>query len=189
MQKTTARVMTALLYTEQDTMTPADLCAQLSISSGAVSTAIRQLIPIGLVKRVPAPGSRRDHYRFREGAWATLMSQQNAMLNVMLDAAQEGIDTAGKDTPTARRLHEMRDFYTYMARELPTQIENWRKQSNADQRPATADRTALRGSSMATLMTQGRSPLAAVVEEGKATARLGVITASHLLERLLSAAA
>ncbi|MGK8524305.1 hypothetical protein ACRS6B_23375 [Nocardia asteroides] len=29
MQRTTARVMTALLYTEQDTMTAADLCAEL----------------------------------------------------------------------------------------------------------------------------------------------------------------
>ncbi|KUL42819.1 GbsR/MarR family transcriptional regulator [Streptomyces regalis] len=128
MQKTTARVMTALLYTEQDTMTAADLCEELSISSGAVSTAIKQLIPVGLVERVPAPGSRRDHYRFREGAWATLMSQQNTMLNVMLHAAQEGIDATGDGTPTARRLREMQDFYTFMARELPAQIESWRKQ-------------------------------------------------------------
>ncbi|MFF8394592.1 GbsR/MarR family transcriptional regulator [Streptomyces sp. NPDC016172] len=52
-------------------MTAADLCEELSISSGTVSTAIKQLIPVGLAERVPAPGSRRDHYRFREGAWAT----------------------------------------------------------------------------------------------------------------------
>ncbi|MFI7014466.1 GbsR/MarR family transcriptional regulator [Streptomyces sp. NPDC050164] len=127
MQKTTARVMTALLFTERDTMTAADLCEELSISSGAVSTAIKQLIPVGLVERVPAPGSRRDHYRFREGAWATLMSQQNVMLDVMLDAAQEGIGTARDGSPTARRLHEMQDFYAYMAREMPALIENWRK--------------------------------------------------------------
>ncbi|CAL9306674.1 hypothetical protein SUDANB51_04117 [Streptomyces sp. enrichment culture] len=53
-------------------MTAAALCEELSISSGDVSTAIKQLIPVGLVERVPAPGSRRDHYRFREGAWDTL---------------------------------------------------------------------------------------------------------------------
>ncbi|MFD5834295.1 GbsR/MarR family transcriptional regulator [Streptomyces collinus] len=52
----------ALFFTEQDSMTAADLCEELSISSGAVSTAIKQLIPVGLVERVPAPGSRRDHY-------------------------------------------------------------------------------------------------------------------------------
>ncbi|KAB1149975.1 hypothetical protein F7R91_03885 [Streptomyces luteolifulvus] len=56
------------------------------------------------------------------------MSQQNNMLNIMLHAAQEGIDATEASTSTARRLREMQDFYTFMARELPAQIENWRKQ-------------------------------------------------------------
>lgn len=99
-------------------MTAADLCAELSISSGAVSTAIKHLMPVGLIERVPAPGSRRDHYRFRAGAWAALMSQQNTMLATMRDSAQEGIDATGPDTVTARRLHEMQDFYTFMLNEL-----------------------------------------------------------------------
>ncbi|MDP4510558.1 GbsR/MarR family transcriptional regulator [Nonomuraea turcica] len=132
MQKTTARVMTALLYTEQDTMTAADLCQELSISSGAVSTAVKQLLPIGLIERVPAPGSRRDHYRFRRGAWATLMSQQNAMLATMGEAAQEGINAAGEDSVTSRRLHEMRDFYTYMTNEMIPLIDRWRERYAAE---------------------------------------------------------
>lgn len=52
--------------------------------------------------RAPAPGSRRDHYRFREG-----------------------IDATGSGTPTARRLREMQDFYTFMARELPPAPSSW----------------------------------------------------------------
>ena len=73
-----------------------------------------------------ASGSNRDGSRRSGGNH--IMSQQNTMLNVMLHAAQEGIDATGDDTPTARRLREMQDFYTFMARELPAQIENWRKQ-------------------------------------------------------------
>ncbi|WP_036569287.1 GbsR/MarR family transcriptional regulator [Nocardia sp. BMG51109] len=127
MQKTTARVMTALLYTEQDTMTAADLCERLSISTGAVSTAIKQLTQSGMVERVPAPGSRREHYRFPKGVWAHLFSQQNAMLKVMQDAAQDGLDVVAETTPTAARLHEMRDFYNHMAQEMPALIEHWRE--------------------------------------------------------------
>ncbi|WP_433432105.1 GbsR/MarR family transcriptional regulator [Nonomuraea sp. CA-141351] len=127
MQKTTARVMTALLYTRQESMTAADLCAELSISSGAVSTAVKQLIPLGLIERVPAPGSRRDHYRFRPGAWASLMSQQNAMLATMGAAAQEGLDAAGEDSVAGRRLHEMKDFYAYMTEQLIPLIDSWRQ--------------------------------------------------------------
>ncbi|MFD9950802.1 GbsR/MarR family transcriptional regulator [Nonomuraea sp. NPDC059023] len=101
MQKTTARVMTALLYTEQDSMTAADLCERLSISSGAFSTAVKRLIPIGLVERVPAPGSRRDHYRFRQGAWASLMSQQNAMLKVMAMSRAKASPSRARTAPPA----------------------------------------------------------------------------------------
>ncbi|GHE37637.1 hypothetical protein GCM10017673_45100 [Streptosporangium violaceochromogenes] len=127
MQKMTARVMTCLLYSRQEAMTAADLCEELSISSGTVSTAIKQLIPSGLVERVPAPGSRRDHYRFRRGAWPALMSQQNALLAVMRDAAREGIDVVGEDSLTGRRLHEMQDFYAYMLEELVPLIDKWRE--------------------------------------------------------------
>ncbi|MBO8191977.1 MarR family transcriptional regulator [Streptomyces oryzae] len=128
MQKTTARVMTALLFSRQETMTAGELCEELQISSGAVSGAVKQLIPTGMIERVPAPGSRRDHYRFREHAWATLMSNQNAMLTVMKDSAAEGIEAAGQDGVLGSRLHEMRDFYAYMERQLPALIDQWREQ-------------------------------------------------------------
>ncbi|MBC7303641.1 MAG: MarR family transcriptional regulator [Nocardia sp.] len=131
MQKTTARVMTALLYTEQETMTASDLCERLSISTGAVSTAIKQLTQSAMVERVPAPGSRREHYRFPKGVWAQLFSQQNMMLKIMKDAAQEGLDALHGDDelPTAARLHEMQDFYGYMEHEMPALIERWRERS------------------------------------------------------------
>ncbi|MFM9372174.1 GbsR/MarR family transcriptional regulator [Streptomyces sp. Da 82-17] len=134
MQKTTARVMTCLLFSRQETMTAADLCAVLQISSGAVSGAVKQLAPSGLLERVPAPGSRRDHYRFPDGAWATLMSQQNQLLATMGEVADQGLAAAGDpSTPAARRLTEMRDFYTFMLRELPPLIDRWRTEFTAKQ--------------------------------------------------------
>ncbi|WP_460757418.1 GbsR/MarR family transcriptional regulator [Myceligenerans cantabricum] len=131
MQRSTARVLTALLYTEQDTMTPADLREQLQISSGGVSAAVKQLLPTGFIERVPAPGSRRDHYRFRSGAWASLMTKQNAMLTVMTDAAAEGLAAAPEASATADRLHEMRDFYTYMSEQMTPLVERWRTEYEA----------------------------------------------------------
>ncbi|WP_413800480.1 GbsR/MarR family transcriptional regulator [Streptomyces iranensis] len=103
----------------------------MQISSGAVSGAVKQLIPTGMIERVPAPGSRRDHYRFREHAWATLMSSQNAILAVMGDAATEGLKSADADSTAGRRLHEMQDFYAFMQREMAVLIDNWRAQYEA----------------------------------------------------------
>lgn len=134
MQRTTARVMTALLFTQQETMTAADLCEELKISSGAVSGAVNQLITTGMIERVPAPGSRRDHYRFREHAWATLMGNKNALLDSMRDAAAEGIKAAGHDSVAGRRLDEMQDFYGFMQREMADLIDKWRQRYDADGR-------------------------------------------------------
>jgi hypothetical protein len=91
-----------------------------------MSTALKQLTGMGLVERVPAPGSRREHFRFRDGAWATLMSNQNAVLNLMTSAAEDGLTAAGSGTPAGRRLTEMRDFYGYMLEQMPALIEQWR---------------------------------------------------------------
>ncbi|BCJ36427.1 hypothetical protein Athai_39300 [Actinocatenispora thailandica] len=128
MQKATARVLAALLFSSDETMTAGELGEQLQLSSGSVSGAIKQLTPIGLIERVPAPGSRRDHFRVRSGAWATLMGGQNAMFHVMQHAARDGIDIAGADSVTGRRLDEMHDFYRYMATELPALIDRWHRQ-------------------------------------------------------------
>ncbi|MFG3193404.1 GbsR/MarR family transcriptional regulator [Streptomyces omiyaensis] len=135
MQKTTARVMTALLFSQRQTMTAGDLCDALKISSGAVSGAVNQLIPTGMIERVPAPGSRRDHYRFREHAWATLMGNQNALLAGMCAAAAEGIEIAGPESIAGHRLDEMQDFYGFMQHEMAALIETWRQRREA--RPGT----------------------------------------------------
>jgi DNA-binding transcriptional regulator GbsR (MarR family) len=126
MQRATARVLGALVFTRQQTMTAADLAEQLSISSGAISTAVRQLQPLGMIERVPSPGSRRDHFRVRRHAWATLMIGQNSMLEVMCRTAAEGLEKVDPESAAGRRLTEMQDFYRFMADELPALIERWR---------------------------------------------------------------
>ena len=58
-------------------MTMGELGEQLQASSGAISGAVKMLTSVGLVERVPAPASRRDHYRLRDDAWAVLYTNQN----------------------------------------------------------------------------------------------------------------
>jgi DNA-binding MarR family transcriptional regulator len=127
MQKSTARVLAALLFAPEETLTAGDLCERLTLSSGAVSGAVKALAPLGLIERVPAPGSRRDHYRIRPGAWATLMSNQNTVLDTMVQSAAAGLAATAPGTPAGRRLGEMHDFYAYLQRELPALIDRWRE--------------------------------------------------------------
>ncbi|GAA1533675.1 MarR family transcriptional regulator [Actinomadura kijaniata] len=137
LQKATARVLAALMFADTDSVTAPELAEQLGISSGSVSGAIKMLSTVGLIERVPAPGSRREHYRLREGAWATLMSTQNGMVQAMFEAADQGIAAAGENSPAARRLEEMRDFYGFMFRELPVLLDRWKAERGL---PRTGDR-------------------------------------------------
>ena len=129
LQRMTARVLAALLVTEQPTTTMGELADRLQASSGAISGAIKMLTSVGLVERAPAPASRRDHYRLRDNAWAVLYTNQNEVLAAMLKAAEAGIATTGGKTLAGQRLIQMRDFYNFLLAEIPALLDRWHRQT------------------------------------------------------------
>lgn len=131
MQRMTARVLAALLFTEQPTMTMGELADRLQASSGAISGAIKMLTPVGLVERVPAPGSRRDHYRLRDNAWAVQYTNQNEVTAAVIKAAEAGIATTEPGSLARQRLVQMRDFYTFLLDEIPALLDRWYQRSGS----------------------------------------------------------
>jgi DNA-binding transcriptional regulator GbsR (MarR family) len=131
LQRMNARVLAALLFAEQETITAGEIVERLAIGAGSVSTALKGLIAVGLVERVPAPGSRREHFRVPDEGWARLMSTQNAVVQMMEQMADQGIKAAGEDSIAGRRLANMRDFYAHVMREMPAVIDRWRASRNA----------------------------------------------------------
>jgi|SRR5690348_1785090 len=131
MQRMTARVLAALLFAEQPTMTAGDLGERLQASSGAISGAINMLTSVGLVERVPMPASRRDHYRLRDNAWAIQYTNQNHVTSAVLAAAEAGIAATADDSLARRRLTQMRDFYDFLLQEIPTLLDRWYQKSGS----------------------------------------------------------
>jgi DNA-binding transcriptional regulator GbsR (MarR family) len=125
LQRMTARVLAALLFTEQPTMTMGELADRLLASSGAISGALKMLTSVGIVERVPAPGSRRDHYRLRDNAWAVQYTNQNEVTAAVIKAAEAGIATTEADSLARQRLIQMRDFYTFLLEEIPALLDRW----------------------------------------------------------------
>ena len=126
LQRMTARVLTALLFSEQPSVTMPELGEELRASAGSISGALKNLTSVGLVERVPVPTSRRDHFRLRPDAWATLYTSQNQTIAAFLAAADEGIAAAGGAGLARDRLVEMRDFYAFLLAEIPAVLERWR---------------------------------------------------------------
>lgn len=127
LQRMTARVLSALLFTDQESITAGEIGGRLGASASSVSTALRSLGDVGLVERVPAPGSRREHYRCPDDAWARLMSAQNTTVLAMLQAAERGVAAVGENSVAGRRLTIMHDFYTHLMNELPAVIDRWHR--------------------------------------------------------------
>lgn len=140
LQRMAARVLAVFLFTDQETVTMGDIADRLGVSAGSVSGAVKALLSVGLIQRLPAPGSRREHYRMRDDAWPTLFSTQNTIMESMLHAAESGITTLAPDDPAHQRLQEMRDFYQFIVGEIPDLLHRWQQRRAADSdTPALAD--------------------------------------------------
>lgn len=131
MQRMTARVLATLLFSEQPHVTMTELADTLQASAGSISGSLKMLTSVGLAERVPAPASRRDHFRLRDNAWAILFTNQNETLAAMQAAADAGISATDRDGPAQRRLTQMRDFYTFLMAEIPTILDRWHQLNDA----------------------------------------------------------
>ena len=136
LQRMTARVLSTLLFTEQPSVTMAELAQGLRASAGSISGALKMLTSVGLAERVPAPGSRRDHFRLREDAWAVLFTSQNETLRAMQSAADAGVKATDSRGLARRRLTDMRDFYDFLMAEMPALLERWYQRPDALAAPA-----------------------------------------------------
>lgn len=132
MQRMPARVLATLLFTEQPSVTMAELADTLQASAGSISGSLKMLTSVGLAERVPAAASRRDHFRLRDDAWATLFTTQNETLAAMQAAADAGISATDRSGPAHHRLTQMRDFYAFLMAEIPAVLDRWHQQ---DDRP------------------------------------------------------
>jgi len=131
MQRMSARVFAALMTTDDGRLTAAELAEQLSVSPAAVSGAVRYLEQVGLVAKEREPGERRDHYRLFDDLWYATFLKRDRFIIMWRDAAEEGIEALGDDSPAGKRLAEMRDFLAFMLKELTAMYERWHAEREA----------------------------------------------------------
>ncbi|MEU7004365.1 helix-turn-helix domain-containing protein [Nonomuraea sp. NPDC046570] len=130
LQRMAARTLAVFLFTDQPSVTAGEIAMRLEASAGSVSGAIKSLLTVGLIERLPAPGSRREHYRLRDDAWATLFTSQNTVIQAMLQAAVAGIAATESSDPAHQRLAQMHAFYEFLLGEIPSLLERWHQQSS-----------------------------------------------------------
>jgi DNA-binding transcriptional regulator GbsR (MarR family) len=119
------------MTTDEGQLTASDLATQLSVSPAAISGAVRYLEQVGLVAKEREPGERRDHYRLYDDLWYATFLKRDRFIIMWRDAAEEGIEALGEDSPAGKRLAEMRDFLAFMLTEITDMYERWHAQRAA----------------------------------------------------------
>ena len=132
MPRMPARVFTALLVTQQESLTAGELADMLRVSPAAISGAVRYLDQISLVQRGREPGSRRDHYYLGEDFWYEAFGGIDSIYRQLADKLEVGADAVGADTRAGRRIGETRDFFYFISKQLPRLVEQWHEQREAD---------------------------------------------------------
>lgn len=119
------KLMGWLLICDPPQQTSTQLAQSLGLSKGSVSTGMRALDQLGMVKRVPVQG-RGHAYEMRPDALVRTVDARRLYL-VIHDVMQKGIDVLGGDEnlPRARRLRVTRDFYAFVAERIPQLIDEF----------------------------------------------------------------
>ncbi|WP_100812769.1 MULTISPECIES: GbsR/MarR family transcriptional regulator [unclassified Microbacterium] len=138
MPRMPARVMMALVGSPDEGYTAADLADRLGVSAAAVSGAVRYLVSMRLIQRLPRPGDRRDRYDLVDDAWADMITV-NAPLYANLAAQMDAIARENVDAPlSVDRARDTADFLRYLAERMPRLASEWRAE-RATSSSATRD--------------------------------------------------
>jgi DNA-binding transcriptional LysR family regulator len=118
------KLMGWLLICEPPQQTSAQLAHSLGLSKGSVSTGMRALEQLGMVRRVPVRGRGHAYEMLPDALVRTVDARR--MYLVIHDVMQKGIDVlGGEHLPRAQRLRVSRDFYAFIAERVPQLIDEF----------------------------------------------------------------
>lgn len=93
-----------------------EIANQLGVSRAAVSVNTRRLIDTRVIRRVPVPGSRQEHFAVTPDGSEAAIRASIRLARDIASLADEGVALLGKRiTPGAQALRSMRDSYTELA--------------------------------------------------------------------------
>jgi DNA-binding transcriptional regulator GbsR (MarR family) len=123
-----ARVLITLTTAPDRGLTAGELRGRLGVSAAAVSGAVRYLELVGMVRRLPQQGSRREVYEVLEGnGWYTASLRATAVYDAIGLLVSDGVaaarETGAEDV--ARRLDEMGRFFAFIRARLPALLDEW----------------------------------------------------------------
>ncbi|MFI5611483.1 helix-turn-helix domain-containing protein [Amycolatopsis sp. NPDC051903] len=120
-----ARVLSALLTSDEAELSAADLVARVRVSPASVSKAVAYLEQLELVLRIRGVSGTRDRYRVDDDAWYRSCRREADVCAAWAGSARLGADLLA-GSPAAARLSAMGDYFAHVGRDLADSAERWR---------------------------------------------------------------
>ena len=123
------RMFGYLLISDPPQQTAGELADALHASRGSISGTARFLTQAGLVKRSTRRGDRREYFEVPPGGITELLRSGARQYDAFAGLADRGIEAlAGRPPEHRRRLEELRDVYSFFAREYPALLERMERE-------------------------------------------------------------
>lgn len=117
------RVLISLMTTDSGSMTSAELVRRLRVSPASISKAIGLLEDQQLVRRERE--GRRERYVVDDDVWYRASIASGQTNNAFADAALEGAEILGPDTPAGARLARTGRFLKCLSEDLLSRSGHW----------------------------------------------------------------
>ena len=116
----TGRILGWLLVCDPPEQSAGEIAAAIGASRASLTTTMRLLTAVALVRRGTRPGGRTGYYCIEDDAWEKVIRQRIAASTEFCAIADEGLRLLGADSPRAARLREAYDVFAWIGRLLET---------------------------------------------------------------------
>jgi DNA-binding transcriptional regulator GbsR (MarR family) len=121
-----ARVLAALLTTDDASMSAAELAQHLRVSSSSVSKSVRYLEGQGVIRRERITQGRVERYVVDPDAWFQAFLASAQRNHQLADTARRGSDLIGRTTLVGARLHALSRFHQQLTNDIIKGARHWR---------------------------------------------------------------
>ena len=108
------RALGWLMICDPPEQSASELAAAVGASRASLTSNMRFLAAIGLVRKVRVPGDRTTYYRIEDDAWHKVIQRKLDSLGAFGDIAEEGTKLAGGSGPRTERIRAAQQSLTWL---------------------------------------------------------------------------
>lgn len=121
------RILGWLLVSDPVEQSAGELGEVLDASKASISTNLRILMHIGLIRRTAVRGKRGAYYEILPEQWSRMIEEKISALTTFRKLTESGLSILAQAPAERReRLAEIHDFYTFFEDEFPKSVARYR---------------------------------------------------------------